>query len=118
MQFFTLATRTALRSSFRPTRHALSPRQAIRPFSAQPRLLLKEDADRSPEEIEQHKQEHLRKQERGEGEWDRNLASRGEESIAADRDADNVQDHDKHMEDLQEQTAGQSEKEHPEGKAE
>ncbi|KAK5942172.1 hypothetical protein PMZ80_006127 [Knufia obscura] len=113
MHYLTLSTRSALRSTRRVT-----PRQTLRPFSAYPRLLIKEDADRSPEEIEKHKQEHLKKQEKGEGEWDRNLASRGEESIAADRQADKVEDHGEHMEDLQKQTAGQSEKEHPEGKAE
>lgn len=117
MHFLSLATRTALRSSFRPTRYALSPRQSLCPFTTQPRLFLKEDADRSAEDIEQHKQENLKKQEKGEGEWNRNLASRGEESIAADKDANNVEDHDEHMEDLQKQTAGKSEQEHPEGKA-
>ncbi|KAJ9619808.1 hypothetical protein H2203_008079 [Taxawa tesnikishii (nom. ined.)] len=100
------------------TRRSTRTTPTARPFSALARLAIKEDADRSAEEVEAHKQEHLRKQERGEGHWDRNLASRGEESIAADRQADNVEDHGAHMEDLQKQTAGQSEREHPEGKAE
>jgi len=118
---FRLTTRCPLRAArsglLRPLGARSSPRQSLRLFTSQPRLFIKEDADRSPEELEKHKEEHLEKQEKGEGEWDRNLASRGEESIAADKDADKVDDHEEHMEDLQKQTAGKSEEEHPEGKA-
>jgi len=116
MQFFSISARRTLRTL--PTRSVrLAPLQASRPFSAHARFFIKEDADRSPEELEKHKQDHLKKQEKGEGEWDRNLASHGEESIAADRQSDKVGDHDEHMEDLQKETAGESEKDHPHGKA-
>ena len=116
MQSFSICARRTLRSL--PTRSArLAPLQAFRPFSAHARFFIKEDEDRSPEELEKDKQEHLKKQEKGQGEWDRKLASRGEESIAADKQSDKVGDHDEHMEDLQKQTAGEHEKEHDHGKA-
>jgi hypothetical protein len=70
--------------------------------------MLKEDADRSPEQIEQKKQEQLDKQKKGEGHWHEELASSGESNIAADREE--VHDHDEHMEDLQKETAKKGEK--------
>ncbi len=117
MQFLLLSTRSAARVTRGRPVHLPSP-QILRPFSGQARLFIKEDADRSADEIEKHKQDHLKKQEKGEGHWDRNLASRGEESIAADKQSDHVEDHEEHMGDLQKQTAGRSEKEHLHGKAE
>ena len=66
-----------------------------------PILRIKEDADRSPEEIEKKKQEQLKKQERGEGHWHESLASHGESNIAADKEK--VHDHDSHIDKLQEQ---------------
>ncbi|KAK0942059.1 hypothetical protein LTR29_006478 [Friedmanniomyces endolithicus] len=86
-----------------------------RPFTALPRLLLKEDSTRTPEELDAKKHEQLDKQKKGENTWDEGLASSSESQIAADKEE--VQDHGKHMEELQKQTAGESEKEHPEGKA-
>lgn len=82
-----------------PTRRALS---------TTPHMFIKEDADRSPEQIEKKKEEQLKKQEKGEGHWHEELASSGESNIAADRE--NVQDHDSHMSDLQQQTAKKGEK--------
>ena len=85
-----------------------------RSFSISPQLRLKEDGDRSPEEIEKKKQEQLQKQREGKGEWHESLASGGESNIAADKER--VHDHDKHMEDLQKETAKTHEEEHPHGK--
>ena len=117
MHFLRLSMRNALSTTrARPIR--IAPSQLQRSFTAHTRLYIKEDADRNPEELEQHKQDHLKKQEKGEGKWDRNLASAGEEGIRADHDTKNVGDHDEHMEDLQKQTAQKSEEEHPHGKAE
>lgn len=86
----------------------------FRTFTASPLRSIKEDASRSPEELEKTKQEQLKAQREGKAQWNENLASAGEASVTADRQ--NVQDHDKHMEDLQKETAGQAEKEHPHGK--
>lgn len=85
-------------------------------LSSTPRPQLKEDQQRSPEELEQTKQSQLDKQRRGEGHWHEELASAGEANIAADRDQ--VHDHDEHMEDLQRETAGKAEREKQEGKGE
>lgn len=86
----------------------------FRTFTASPLRSIKEDTSRSPEELEKTKQEQLKAQKEGKAQWNESLASAGEASITADRQ--NVQDHDSHMEDLQKQTAGQAEKEHPHGK--
>ncbi|KAK0344290.1 hypothetical protein LTR91_018900, partial [Friedmanniomyces endolithicus] len=94
---------------------ALSLSLSRRPFTALPPLLLKEDSTRSPEELDAKKHEQLDKQKKGENTWDEGLASSSESHIAADKQE--VGDHGKHMEELQKQTAGESEKEHPEGKA-
>lgn len=91
----------------------ITPRQTpalARPFTTSRTLRIKEGAERSPEEVEEAKQESLRTQE-----WNKELASHGEESIKADRE--HVKDDDKHMEDLQKQTAQKSEEEHSHGKA-
>jgi hypothetical protein len=91
---------------FRP--RALPTTSARRTLTSTPRMLLKEDADRSPEQIEKKKQEQLKKQENGEGEWHESLASSSESHIAADKD--NVKDHDDHMSKLQEETKNKGEK--------
>jgi len=70
-------------------------------------MYLKEDANRSPEELEAAKQAHLKKQEHGQGQWDKELASKGEESVKADQET--VHDHDSHMKDLQKETAKKGE---------
>jgi hypothetical protein len=82
--------------------------RARRTLTTSPRMLLKEDGDRSPEQLEKKKQEQLKKQEKGEGEWHESLASSSESHIAADKD--HVKDHDSHMSKLQEQTKKQGEK--------
>jgi hypothetical protein len=86
----------------------------IRPFSQAQQLRLKEDANRSPEEIERTKQEQLQKQKEGKGHWHEELASSSESHIAADKE--NINDHDKHIDDLQKETAQQTQKNHPEAK--
>jgi hypothetical protein len=71
---------------------------------------LKEDKEQSPQELEKAKQEQMKG-----GKKSSELESASEADVKADRQ--NVKDHDKHMEDLQKQTAQQKEKEHPAGKA-
>ena len=85
-------------------------RFAAQPFSTSTRLRIKEDKERSPEEVERAKQEQLKDKE-----WKRELASGSEEAVGADQEK--VKDHDKHMEELQKQTAQKSEENHPEGKS-
>jgi len=100
---------------FRSTRlQRISPVSSLRNFSTTPFRMIKEDASRSPEELEQTKQDQLKAQKEGKGQWNEKLASAGEASITADKE--NVKDHDSHMEELQKETAGQAEKEHPQGK--
>jgi len=105
---------------FRTTRHLPRPYRPLpirsATFSTSSRLSIKEDGNRSPEELEAKKNEQIQKQKDGKGHWHEELASAGEASIAADKDAHKVDDHDSHMEDLQKQTAGQAQKEHPHGK--
>jgi hypothetical protein len=98
---------------FRSTRlqRLSSPSISFRTLTTTPLLRIKEDANRSPEELEK-----IKDQKQGKGQWNEKLASAGEASIAADKE--NVKDHDGHMEELQKQTAGQAEKEHPHGKKE
>lgn len=48
-------------------------------------------------------------------EGSRDVASKSEEVVGADQEK--VRDHDKHMEQLQKETAQQSEENHPKGKA-
>ncbi|KAK1057570.1 hypothetical protein LTR74_014096, partial [Friedmanniomyces endolithicus] len=113
--YTTTMLRTLLRLvPARPTRTPF-PLSISRPFTALPRLSLKEDGNRTPEELDAKKHEQLDKQKKGENHWDEGLASSSESHIAADKQE--VGDHGKHMEKLQKQTAGQSEREHPEGKA-
>ncbi|KAK0939441.1 hypothetical protein LTR29_008937 [Friedmanniomyces endolithicus] len=102
-------------ASARPTRFIPTLPLLHRPFTALPRLLLKEDGNRTPEELDAKKREQLDKQKKGENTWDEGLASSSEEQIKAEKEE--VGDHGKHIEELQKQTAGQSEKEHEEGKA-
>ncbi|KAK3701752.1 hypothetical protein LTR37_015272 [Vermiconidia calcicola] len=88
------------------------PRQPVRlarPFSIARTLRLKEDVERNPEEVEQAKQDQLKDKE-----WKRELASGSEESVGADRE--HVKDDDKHMEELQKQTAQQTQENHPDAK--
>ncbi|KAK3079993.1 hypothetical protein LTS18_003422 [Coniosporium uncinatum] len=98
----------------RPTTSSLqqSNHRTIRPLSSTSSLRIKEDAgDRSPEHVEAMKQEQLRKQEKGEGEWHEELASGGESAIKADREGVKGGDHEEHMEELQKMTAESAEKE-------
>ncbi|KAF2654804.1 hypothetical protein K491DRAFT_575634, partial [Lophiostoma macrostomum CBS 122681] len=81
---------------------------SARALSSTPRRAIKEDADRSAEQVEKKKQEQLDKQDKGEGHWHEELASHGESNIAADREK--VRDHGEHIEDLQEQTKRKGEK--------
>ncbi|KAF2201910.1 hypothetical protein GQ43DRAFT_370266 [Delitschia confertaspora ATCC 74209] len=81
-----------------------------RPLSITARVYLKETGDRSPEELEAKKQEQLRKQEKGEGEWHESLGSNSEAHIKADRQ--DVKDHDAHMEKLQKEGEKMGEEDH------
>ncbi len=58
--------------------------------------------------MERLKREQLKKQKEGKGEWHEGLASGGESSVKADRQQ--VNDHDKHMEELQQQGKEKAEK--------
>jgi hypothetical protein len=89
----------SLRSSFRPLQ--LTTPIAYRTLTTTPRMAIKEDADRSPEQVEQAKQDQLNEQEKGQGRWREDLASHGESNIAADKQE--VNDHDKHMKELQQE---------------
>jgi hypothetical protein len=80
----------------------------IRPFSQAQHLRLKEDANRSPEELERIKQEQLKQQKEGKGQWNEELASSSESHVAADKQM--VNDHHQHMSDLQKETAKKGEK--------
>ena len=80
----------------------------VRPFSQAQQLRLKEDANRSPEEIERVKQEQLQQQKQGKGQWREELASSSESHVAADKQK--VNDHQQHMSELQKETAKKGEK--------
>jgi len=108
MNYYRLAT-------LRPTSTAFLQSTPTRTFTAVRSLRLKEDGDRSAEELDAKKHEQIQKQKDGKGEWHESLASSSESGIAADKEK--VHDHDEHMEDLQKETAGKVEEEHPEGKA-
>ncbi|KAK3114344.1 hypothetical protein LTR53_007431 [Teratosphaeriaceae sp. CCFEE 6253] len=99
----------------RPARAAGTQPAFRRPFSVAQTFRLKEDGDRSGEELDQKKHEQLDKQKKGKGEWHEELASSSESNVAADNEK--VDDHASHLEDLQKQTAGQSQAEHDEGNA-
>lgn len=88
---------------------ARPPFQSAQRFTTARQLRLKEDVERSPEEVEQAKQEQLKEQQ-----WHKDLASSSEEHVKADQE--NVEDHDEHMEDLQKQTKQETEKNHPDAK--
>lgn len=79
-----------------------------RAFTTTPRMAIKEDANRSPEEIEQAKQDQLKEQQQGQGRWREDLASSGESNIAADRQQ--VSDHQAHMKELQQEGKKKGEK--------
>ena len=79
-----------------------------RTFLSTPTLRIKEDAARTPEQVEAAKQEQLKEQEKGEGRWREDLASHGESNIAADRQQ--VSDHDQHMKELQQEGKEKGEK--------
>ncbi|KAK0647291.1 hypothetical protein DIS24_g7864 [Lasiodiplodia hormozganensis] len=88
---------TVIAPSARPiTRHA-----SARSFSAGPRLLLKEDAQRSGEEAEAAIQAQIQKQKDGRGHWHEELASNSEVNVKADQEAGGVADHGRHMQELQ-----------------
>jgi hypothetical protein len=91
---------------FRPI-SAFSP-TARRTLSTTPRMRIKEDGNRSAQELEQKKQEQLQEQKEGKGRWREDLASSGESNIAADKQK--VEDHKSHMQELQEQTKQKGEK--------
>lgn len=73
----------------------------IRTFTTSPMQRIKEDANRTPEQVEAAKQDQLREQKEGKGRWREDLASHGESNIAADKQK--VEDHGKHMEELQQE---------------
>ncbi|KAF2396980.1 hypothetical protein EJ06DRAFT_482967 [Trichodelitschia bisporula] len=77
-----------------------------RALSLTPRWQLKEDGDRSPEQLEKKKQEQIEKQKKGEGHWHEELASSGETAVKADRE--DVDDHGEHVENLQQETVEQT----------
>ncbi|KAG9189174.1 hypothetical protein G6011_06042 [Alternaria panax] len=104
----TLLTATRfLRSPIPSTRIAFTAR---RTFLSTPTLRIKEDADRTPEQVESAKQEQLKEQEKGEGRWREDLASHGESNIAADKQQ--VSDHDAHIKELQKEGKEKGEKGH------
>ncbi|KAF2825309.1 hypothetical protein CC86DRAFT_352675 [Ophiobolus disseminans] len=79
-----------------------------RAFTTTPTRLIKEDADRTPEQLEQAKQDQLKEQKEGKGRWREDLASHGESNIAADKEG--VKDHDEHMKELQQEGKKKGEK--------
>jgi hypothetical protein len=81
---------------------------ARRTLTTTPRLRIKEDADRTPEQLERAKQDQLKEQAQGKGRWREDLASHGESNIAADKEK--VNDHDSHMKELQKEGAKKGEK--------
>jgi hypothetical protein len=97
----------ALFSAMRPLT-PLRTNLARRTLTTTPRMCIKEDANRSPEQLEKIKQDQLKEQKEGKGRWREELASHGESNIAADKEK--VTDHDKHMKDLQQEGAKKGEK--------
>lgn len=71
---------------FRPRLSTFTPPTSLRPLTTTPRLFLKEDQSRTPEELERKKQEHLDKQKQGKGHWEEKLGSQSEGNVAADRE--------------------------------
>jgi hypothetical protein len=99
---------TATRSLRSPIQNTRIPFTTRRTFLSTPTLRIKEDAVRSPEQVESAKQEQLKEQEKGEGRWREDLASHGESNIAADRQQ--VNDHEAHMKELQQEGKEKGEK--------
>ncbi|KAF3042708.1 hypothetical protein E8E12_008624 [Didymella heteroderae] len=97
----------ALISAFRPITSSFSP-ITRRALSTTPRMAIKEDGNRTPEELEQKKQEQLKEQKEGKGRWREDLASSGESNIAADKQK--VNDHDSHIKELQQEGKKKGEK--------
>ena len=97
----------------RPLRSHLRPCiiQVQRPLHQTTRLTLRETKEQSPETLEKAKQEQMKG---GSGTKSRELQSEGEEAVGADQEK--VKDDKKHMEELQKETANESQREHPEGK--
>ncbi|KAK6435217.1 hypothetical protein LTR95_008602, partial [Oleoguttula sp. CCFEE 5521] len=58
----------------------------MRRFTQASALRLKEDADRTPEELDRIKHEQVEKQRQGKGEWHEELASSSESNTAADKE--------------------------------
>jgi hypothetical protein len=101
----------ALFTAMRPMPQRIQPSthfSSIRRFSVSRTMRIKEDADRTPEQLEAAKQDQLREQKEGKGRWREDLASHGESNIAADKE--NVNDHGKHMKELQKEGAKKGEK--------
>lgn len=97
--------RLTARSTFRTAR-LQQPSLAPRTFTTTPFLRLKEDKAQDPDEIEKAKQEQLRS-----GERKRELESHSEESVKAEQEHGKIDDHEEHIEDLQKETAANSEAE-------
>ena len=85
------------------------PLTLARPFSTGRQLRLKEDSDRSPEAAEEAKQNANKDKEAR-----RQVASSSEEAVGADQQE--VKDDKKHMEELQKQTAQETQENHPKAK--
>ncbi|KAI9666131.1 MAG: hypothetical protein M1821_004066 [Bathelium mastoideum] len=81
-----------------------------RTFTSAPLLRIKEDKAHDPDHLESVKQSQIKKQEQGKGHWHEELASAGESGVKADREREQVDDHDQHIEELQEHTKGKAEK--------
>lgn len=81
---------------------------AWRTLTTTPSLRIKEDANRSPEQLEKAKQDQLKEQKEGKGRWREDLASHGESNIAADKEK--VNDHDNHIKELQQEGKKKGEK--------
>lgn len=79
-----------------------------RTFTTTSRVFIKEDAHRTPEQVDKAKQEQLQEQKEGKGRWREDLASHGESNIAADKEK--VGDHQSHMERLQQETKEKGER--------
>ncbi|KAI4674305.1 uncharacterized protein J4E84_010680 [Alternaria hordeiaustralica] len=105
-----LRTSTPISTSRTPftTTPLTTPFTTTRTFLTTPSLRIKEDAARTPEQVEAAKQEQLKEQEKGEGRWREDLASHGESNIAADRQQ--VGDHEEHMKELQREGKEKGEK--------
>ncbi|KAI4924451.1 uncharacterized protein J4E92_007532 [Alternaria infectoria] len=103
------ATRSLRASTRIPTsRTPITTLTTRRTFLSTPTLRIKEDAARTPEQVEAAKQEQLQEQEKGQGRWREDLASHGESNIAADRQQ--VSDHEEHMKELQREGKEKGEK--------